>query len=269
MNQNQRGTISYSPPVGANWLGLWTLYAREVRRFAKVYIQSVLAPIFSALIFMLIFTVALGRLRGEISGVPFTTFLAPGLVMMAIIQNAFGNASFSILIAKMQGNIVDTLMPPLSTRELVMGYMLGGVTRGLVVGVGTAIALGFFLPFPPANIWMILFHALAASAMLSLMGIIGGVWAEKNDALAVILSFVIVPLSLLSGTFYSIASLPPGFRVAARFNPFFYAIDGFRAGFIGQADSPPLHGILVMSAAVVILWILCHRMIASGYRLKG
>ncbi len=252
-----------------NWLGLKTLYLREVRRFSKVYIQTIMAPMVTTLIFLAIFTLAIGKLKGEINGVPFIEFLAPGLIMMAIIQNAFANASSSLMGAKMQGNIIDTLMPPLTSQELVLAYSGGGATRGLVVGVAVALAMSFFVPLWPSNIFLVLFHAVAASLMMALLGIIGGVWAEKNDQMAVITSFIVTPLSFLSGTFYSIDRLPELLQTITHFNPFFYAIDGLRAGFIGRSDLPAIQGIVVMFAVNLILWIICRRLFASGYKLKA
>ncbi len=252
-----------------NWLGLKTLYLREVRRFSKVYIQTVLAPVITTLIFLTIFTLAIGHLRGDINGVPFIQFLAPGLIMMTILQNAFANATSSLMGAKMQGNIVDTLMPPLTSHELVLAYASGGATRGLAVGVSVTIAMTFFTSLMPANIFLVLFHAIAASYMMAMLGIIGGIWADKNEQMAVITGFVVTPLSFLSGTFYSIDRLPEFLQTLTLFNPFFYAIDGLRAGFIGHADGPILQGILVMCAVKIELWISCHRMLASGYKLKA
>ena len=252
-----------------NWLGLKTLYLREVRRFSKVYIQTVLAPVVTTLIFLAIFVLAIGKLRGEINGVPFIQFLAPGLVMMAIIQNAFANASSSLMSAKMQGNIVDTLMPPLTANELVLAYASGGATRGVAVGIAVALAMSLFVSLVPQNFLLILFHGVAASYMMAMLGIIGGVWAEKNEQMAAITSFVVTPLSFLSGTFYSIDRLPDYLQTIAYFNPFFYAIDGLRAGFIGRSDGPVFLGFVVMLAVNLVLWIVCRRLFASGYKLKA
>ncbi|MFP6712837.1 MAG: ABC transporter permease [Rhodospirillales bacterium] len=252
-----------------NWLGLKTLYLREVRRFSKVYIQTVLAPVITTLIFLTIFALAVGRLRGDINGIPFIQFLAPGLIMMAILQNAFANATSSIMGAKMQGNIVDTLMPPLTSHELVLAYASGGATRGLAVGIAVTIAMSFFVPIAPANIFLVLFHVIAASYMMALLGVIGGIWADKNEQMAVITGFVVTPLSFLSGTFYSIERLPEFLQTLTMFNPFFYAIDGLRAGFIGQSDGPVLQGIIVMVVVDLALWLFCQRLFASGYKLKA
>jgi ABC-2 type transport system permease protein len=251
-----------------NWLGLKTLYFREVRRFSKVYIQTILAPVMTTMVFLAIFSLAIGKLRGDVAGVPFVEFLAPGLIMMAIIQNAFANASSSIMGAKMQGNIIDTLMPPLTANELILAYAMGGVTRGLVVGTSVTIAMAIFVDMMPDNIFLVLFHAIAASLMLSLLGVIGGIWADRNDQMAVISGFIIAPLSFLSGTFYSIDRLPETLQTMALFNPFFYSIDGLRAGFIGHADSSLMVGVVVILVIDIALWMCCLRMFKSGYKLK-
>ncbi len=267
----QDGGIRLGPrPVGVvNWIGLWTLYSKEVHRFAKVFTQTLLAPIVTTLLFLAIFTLALGaRVRG-VADVPLAVFLAPGLIMMAILQNAFANTSSSIVISKIQGNIVDVLMPPLNAWELSLGYALGGVTRGVVVGAATGVGMWLFVPITIANPLLVVFHALAASLMLSLLGLIGGIWADKFDHIATVTNFVVMPFSFLSGTFYSIERLPEAFQIVERLNPFFYAIDGFRAGFIGRADADPLLGAAVMLVVNAALFALCLRLFATGYKLKA
>ena len=251
-----------------NWIGLRTLYFRETKRFLKVYVQTIIVPMITTLIFLVIFTLAFGHLRSDINGIPFIQFLAPGLIMMAILQNAFANATSSLMGAKMQGNIVDTLMPPLTSHELIFAYASGGATRGLAVGIAVTIAMSPFASLGPANVYLILFHSIAASYMMAILGVISGIWADKNEQMAVITGFVVTPLSFLSGTFYSIDRLPGFLQNLTMFNPFFYAIDGLRAGFIGQSDGPIFQGILVMSIINIILWISCHKLIKSGYKLK-
>jgi ABC-2 type transport system permease protein len=252
-----------------NWIGLWSLYMREVRRFMKVYTQTLLAPMVTTLLFLSVFSLALGGVDRQVAGIPFVEFLAPGLVMMAIAQNAFANTSSSVVIAKVQGNIVDTLTPPFTPNELTLGITLGGTTRGLVVGLVVAVVMSFFVKMTVYSIGFIVFHAFAASLMLALLGLIGGIWSEKFDHIAAVTNFVITPLSFLSGTFYSIERLPPSGQLLAHFNPFFYMIDGFRYGFIGRADADPIIGVAVLCGVNVALWLLCHRMIASGYKLKA
>ncbi|MGE4562325.1 MAG: ABC transporter permease [Rhodospirillales bacterium] len=252
-----------------NWIGLWTLYMREVRRFFKVYTQTLLAPVVTTLLFLAIFSLALGDATRSVGGVPFMVFLAPGLIMMSIAQNAFANTSSSIVIAKIQGNIVDTLMPPFTAHELTLGIALGGATRGICVGVATGIGMSLFVNFSIHNVLFILYHAVMASLMLSLLGTIGGIWSEKFDHIAAVTNFVITPLSFLSGTFYSIQRLPEAVQIAAHLNPFFYMIDGFRYGFIGHADGSLMGGVVAMAGINIALWSLCTWMFASGYKLKA
>jgi ABC-2 type transport system permease protein len=252
-----------------NWLGLWTLYLREVRRFCKVLMQTVIAPVVTTLLFLAIFLLAFAGQRGAIDGVPFAQFLAPGLIMMAMIQNAFANTTSSLMIAKIQGNICDVLMPPLSPAELVWGFALGGVTRGLLVGLAVGATMILAVHIEIADWRLVLFHAVAASLLLSLLGILAALWAEKFDHIAAVTNFLVMPLSFLSGTFYSINRLPPPFRLAADLNPFFYMIDGFRAGFIGHADGSIPIGIAVMIIINVALLTLTHILFARGYKLKA
>jgi len=251
-----------------NWRGLWTLYMKEVRRFLNVYTQTLLAPMVTTLLFLAVFTLALGGGGREVGGVPFASFLAPGLIMMAMVQNAFANTSSSLVIAKIQGNIVDVLMPPLSPLELTLGFAGGGVTRGLVVGCAVALGMWLFVPVGLHNPLFILYHGVMASLMLALLGMIGGIWAEKFDHIAAVTNFVITPFSFLSGTFYSIERLPETWQVVAHFNPFFYMIDGFRYGFIGHADGNLLLGLGVMAGFNLFLCAVTYRMFATGYRLK-
>ena len=251
-----------------NWLGLWTLYVKEVQRFLNVATQTMVAPMVTSLLFLAVFTLALGRGGTAIDGFSYAVFLAPGLVMMTIIQNAFANTSSSILIAKVQGNIVDVLMPPLSTTEFLVGYIAGGVTRGLIVGLSAVIGMWIFVPLPLADPLFVLYHAFSASLMLALLGLIGGIWAEKFDHIAAVTNFVIVPFSFLSGTFYSVERLPEGWNLVAHLNPFFYSIDGFRYGFLGRHDGDLTLGLLVTLGVNIGLWLLAYRMVAVGYKLK-
>ncbi len=258
-----------SDPRAANWLGVWTLYKREVRRFTKVYTQTMAAPVITTLLFLAVFSLALGdRIARVVGGVPFLEFLAPGLIMMAIAQNAFANTSSSIVIAKIQGNIVDTLMPPFTADELTLAIALGGATRGIVVGAIVGVAMIPFVPMGIHNIGFIAAQAFLASLMLSLLGTIGGIWSEKFDHIAAVTNFVVTPLSFLSGTFYSIQRLPDAVQMVAHFNPFFYMIDGFRYGFIGASDANPMVGLAVMAGINIMLWTVCRWMFATGYRLK-
>ena len=252
-----------------NWVGLWTLYLREVRRFWKVVFQTVGAPVVTTLLFLAIFSLALGGLRPDIGGTPFTSYLAPGLVIMAILQNAFANTSSSLLIGKVQGNVVDILMPPLSAGELTTAIALGGLTRGLVVGVFTFLGMTLFVDFTLSNIWAVLYFAVSGSLLMSFMGMLVGIWAEKFDHMQAITNFIITPLTFLSGTFYSVEQLPEPVRVFSSFNPFFYMIDGFRYGFIGQPEGNLVVGVLLLAVLNIILWVSCYIMFDRGYRIKA
>lgn len=266
-----RETVFPMPrPVGAvNWVGFQTLVGKEVRRFLKVWVQTIAAPVVTTLLFYAVFALALGGVVRTVGGVPYMEFLAPGLIMMAITQNAFANASSSMLVSKVQGNIVDVLMPPLSATELTLAYVLGGLIRGLLVGVVTWAAIALVVPLPVLHPGYILFHAVAAATLLALLGLIGGIWADKFDHMAAVTNFVVTPLAFLSGTFYSIESVPPTFHFLAHLNPFFYFIDGFRYGFIGLTDGTLGTGILVMLGANLALGFAAWRMIAKGYKLKA
>ncbi|WP_416898757.1 MAG: ABC transporter permease [Minwuia sp.] len=251
-----------------NWIGLWTLYAKEVQRFIKVAGQTVFAPIITTLLFLAIFQLALGEQRGEVGGVPFEVFLAPGLVMMAVTQNAFQNASSALLISKIQGNIVDLLMPPLSPAEMVVAYAGAAVTRGFAVAICVVVAMVFFVEIPFWSIaWAVVFVFLA-SLMMGLIGILTGLWADKFDHMAFITNFVITPLAFLSGTFYSIHRLPEFAQAIAFVNPFFYAIDGFRHALIGQGDTSLSLGAGVLAAINVVLAFWTYRLVRRGYNLK-
>ena len=265
-------TDSYAPGARrfgrVNWLGLWTLSLREILRFWNVWTQTLLAPLVTAALFLVIFTIAIGPRRGEVMGVDFTTFIAPGILMMTVIQNAFANTSSSIMVSKVQGNIVDTLMPPLSAGELVAGYVAGGVARGLFVGVAIWAVLAATLGVGVAHpLWAALF-LLLGSMFLSGLGIVAAIFSNKFDQMAAITNFVVTPLSFLSGTFYSIERLPEWLQVLTHLNPVFYLIDGVRYGIIGRSDSSPWLGLAVCLAATgAVLW-LCWRWFKRGYRMK-
>ena len=252
-----------------NWLGLYTLARREVMRFVAVWAQTLMAPLITAGLFLTVFALAIGPTRGPVMGVPFLQFLAPGILMMTVIQNAFANTGSSIISAKVQGNIVDTLMPPLSPLELVLGYIAGAVGRGLIVAVVILGMMVFFLGMGVAHpLWALAF-VLLGSVMLGALGIAVALFANKFDQMAAITNFVVTPLSFLSGTFYSIETLPPVMRTLSHWNPVFYLIDGARYGFIGVSDSPPLRGLAVCTAVTALIVWLCWRWLKTGYRLKA
>jgi ABC-2 type transport system permease protein len=252
-----------------NWVGLWTLYVKEVRRFMTVATQTILAPMVTTLLFLAVFVLALGHAVDQVAGEPYVSFLAPGLIMMAITQNAFANTSSSILISKIQGNIVDLLMPPLTPLERTIGMAGGGLTRGVIVGIATWVAMLPFVPVSIAHPLFILFHAVMASLLMSLVGVLAGVWAEKFDHMAAITNFIVTPAAFLSGTFYSAERLPAFWQSVAHMNPLFYMIDGFRYGFIGHADGSLTAGIAVLLGSNAALLWLTHRLFATGYHLKA
>ena len=252
-----------------NWRGTATLARREVLRFVAVYSQTILGPVATAILFMTVFSLAFGQSRGAMQGLPFAVFLAPGILMMTVIQNAFANTSSSLMIAKVQGNIVDTLMPPLSPGEILAGYVAGGMARGLACALAVGLAVFPFLGLGIAHpLWALAF-VLAASLLLSLIGLIAAIHAEKFDQMAAITNFVVTPLSFLSGTFYSIDRLPPAFQTVSHANPFFYLIDGFRYGVLGVSDAEPALGLAIVLALSAALWWVAWRLLATGYRLKG
>lgn len=260
---------------GINRIGLWSLYMKEVRRFLKVQTQTVWAPAVTTLLFLVIFTVALGRSGREVLGVPFATFVAPGLIVMGMMQNAFANSSFTLLGGKIQGTIIDVLMPPLSEGELMAGIVGAAVTRAIMVGLAVALAMAFYpgVSLAMEHVWAVVWFGLMGAVMLSLMGLLTSIWAEKFDHNAAITNFVVAPLALLSGTFYVIHNLAPVFQTISRANPFFYVISGFRYGFLGQSDIGNTDAALVKSAIGLGLFnlalaYLCYRVLKSGWKLK-
>ena len=256
---------------GVNWGGLRTLYIKEVRRFFKVQMQTVWAPAITTLLYLAIFTVALGRGGRTVLGVPFADFIAPGLIVMAMLQNAFANSSFSLLVGKIQGTIVDYLMPPLSTGELIAGLVGASVTRAFLVGFAVWFAM---LLWPGVSVdirrpELVLWFGLMGSLLLSFLGLLTSVWAEKFDHAAAVTNFVVTPLALLSGTFYSVHQLSPAFQKVSHANPVFYVISGFRAGFLGTSDSPLLVGSAGLLLLNILLWAACYSLLKSGWKIKN
>ncbi|MES2339444.1 MAG: ABC transporter permease [Pseudomonadota bacterium] len=259
-----------------NWGGLKTLYVKEVRRFFKVQLQTIWAPAIQTLLFLVVFTVAMGgRSAVAIGGttVAFADFIGPGLIIMGMLQNAFANASFSLLVGKIQGTVVDYLMPPLSTAELLAGLTGGAVTRAFAVGgaVWLAMALWPGVHVTPVQPLAILWFALFGSAFLALLGVMTSIWAEKFDHAAAVTNFVVGPLALLSGTFYSVDRLAPAFQTVSHLNPFFYIISGFRYGFIGVTDgyvSIWVSGAVILAIDVAMA-IGVYALLRSGWKLKN
>lgn len=256
---------------GVNWGGFLALYWKEVRRFFKVQLQTVWAPSITTLLFLVIFTVALGRGDRTVLGVPFADFIAPGLICMGMIQNAFANSSFALLVGKIQGTIVDYLMPPLSVGELLAGLVGASLTRAALVGFAVWLAMALW-PGVDVSVnhwWAVIWFGFMGSAMLALLGVLTSIWAEKFDHAAAVTNFVVAPAALLSGTFYSIDRLSPTFQTISHANPFFYAISGFRYGFLGEADSPVIVGSVVLLAINIALTALCYALLKKGWKIKS
>jgi ABC-2 type transport system permease protein len=261
--------------TGINRIGLTSLYIKEVRRFLKVQTQTIWAPAVTTLLFLVIFSVALGRGGREVLGVSFASFVAPGLIMMGMMQNAFANSSFSLLAGKIQGTIIDLLMPPLSEGELMIGIVAAAITRAFMVGGTVALAM---LLWPGVSLgvehwWAVIWFALMGAVMLALIGFLTSIWAEKFDHNAAITNFVVAPLSLLSGTFYVIDNLAPVFQAVSRANPFFYVISGFRYGFLGQSDigegsAPVVQAAIGLGLFNLVLTFATYKILKSGWKLK-
>ena len=276
-------TVMATPGVpvirSVNWGGLRTLYVKEVRRFFKVHLQTIWAPAATTLLFLVVFTVATGAKRPvQVGGVdiPFGDFIAPGLIIsQGMMGPAFANASFSLLVGKIQGTIVDYLMPPLSTMELLAALVGGAMTRAFIVGfiVWAAMAL-YGIGVWPQHLWAVVWFGFLGAAFLSLLGVLTSIWADKFDHAAAVSNFVIIPLGLLSGTFYSVDRLAPAFRTFSHANPFFYIISGFRYGFLGHTDiatvdSPILIGSIVVFGLDVVLALTCYWLLNKGWKIKS
>ena len=270
------------PPKGEaqitsfNRIGLWSLYIKEIRRFLKVQTQTIWAPAVTTLLFLVIFTVALGRSGREVLGVPFGTFVAPGLIMMGMMQNAFANSSFSLLSGKMMGTIIDLLMPPLSNAELMLGIVLAAITRAVLVGAAVAAAMWLYpgVELRVEHWWAVIWFGLMGATMLAIFGFLSSIWAEKFDHNAAITNFIVAPLSLLSGTFYVISNLSPFFQAISRANPFFYMISGFRYGFLGESDIGNTDQALLGAAIGVgvlnlVLGFVTYQVLKSGWKIKS
>lgn len=259
-----------------NWQGLYTLYLKEVNRFLNVYNQTLISPLINALLLLSVFKLSLGQRMHDVAGLPFISFIIPGLIMMTIIQNAFANTSSTITFGKVLGIIIDTLLPPLSPFEITLAMSLGGVTRGICSGLVVGIAvyvIGYF--FDPSMIFgiehfgLMCFYLFFSSLFLSLLGMITGILSDSFDQMSAITSFIITPLSFLSGTFYSVKNLPEMFYHISHFNPFFYIIDGFRYSITGVSDFKIENGIAVLLIGNAILFMIVYKMLKSGYRIKS
>ena len=252
-----------------NWIGFWTLYKKEVLRFLIVVIQTVISPLVTSLLFLLVLSLAIGNDRGEVLGFPFITFLAPGLIAMQVIQQAFSHSSSSIMIGKIQGNIVDILYAPMTAAEITLATNLAACTRSIIIALVSIIVFSFLVELEFYNFFYIFIFTLLGSFILSSIGIIIGLWAEKFDHMASATNFIIVPLSFLSGTFYSIDKLPEILKSISEFNPFFYIIDGFRYGFLGTADGSIKFGLLYLILLSFLSWLAAYILFKKGYKIKS
>tara|TARA_Y100000590_G_C15580040_1_gene961947 strand:- start:372 stop:1181 length:810 start_codon:yes stop_codon:yes gene_type:complete len=251
-----------------NWVGFWTLYKKEVLRFLIVWAQTLLSPIITSLLFLIVLSLAIGTERGQVLNVPFVSFLAPGLIAMQVIQQAFSHSSSTIMIGKIQGNIVDILYAPLSPAEVTLATIFAACTRSFMIAIVSIIIFSFIVELRFFSFFYIFIFTLLGSFILGSVGFISGLWAEKFDHMATITNFIIVPLSFLSGTFYSIEKLPGVLYFISKFNPFFYMIDGFRYGFLGVSDGSIAFGLLYLSILSFLSWLLAYLLFKKGYKLK-
>lgn len=251
-----------------NWRGLYTLFGKEVWRFMKVAIQTILTPVVTALLYLLVFSHVLEERVEVYPGISYTAFLIPGLIMMSIIQNAFANSSSSIIQSKMNGNLVFVLLAPLSSLEFFLAFVAAAVVRGVMVGAVLYLVAMWWEDLPVHSLGAVLIFSVLGSALLGTLGIIAGIWSDKYDQLAAFQNFLILPLSFLSGVFYSIYSLPPVWQQISHFNPFFYMIDGVRYGFLGHSDVSPWHSAAVVGVFLLFLSGLCVYILDKGYKLR-
>ena len=252
-----------------NWIGFWTLYKKEVLRFLIVAIQTVISPLITSLLFLLVLSLAIGNDRGEVLGFPFITFLAPGLIAMQVIQQAFSHSSSCFMIGKIQGNIVDILYAPLTAGEVTLAINLAACTRSLIIALVSIVVFSFIVDLEYHNFFYVFIFTFLGSFILSSVGIIIGLWAEKFDHMASATSFIIVPLSFLSGTFYSIDRLPDILKSVSELNPFFYIIDGFRYGFLGTSDESIKFGFFYLIILSGVTWFAAYILFEKGYKIKS
>ena len=250
-------------------IGTWTLLKKELLRFWRVAFQTVAAPVISGILYLLIFSHVLDGRMEVYEGVPYMAFLIPGLIMMSLLQNAFSNSSSSLIQAKVMGNIVFLLLTPLSYLQLYFSLLVASIARGMFVGICIFFISIFYINIPIENPLIVFLFAVLGGGLMGSFGIIAGVWAERFDQMAAFGNFVIMPLSMLSGVFYSIHSLPPLWQKVSHLNPFFYMIDGFRYGFFGQSDTSPYLSLLIVTLFFIILAFITIRMLKSGYKLRG
>ena len=252
-----------------NWIGVWTLYKKEVLRFLIVAIQTVISPLVTSLLFLFVLSLAIGNDKGDVLGFPFISFLAPGLIAMQVIQQAFSHSSSSIMIGKIQGNIVDILYAPLSAAEITIAINLASFTRSIIIALVSIVVFSFIIEMEFYNFYYIFIFTFLGAFILSSIGIIIGLWSEKFDHMASATNFIIVPLSFLSGTFYSIERLPGILKEISEVNPFFYIIDGFRYGFLGTSDRSIEFGLFYLTLLSFLFWFIAYILFKKGYKIKS
>jgi|TARA_B110000503_G_scaffold119874_1_gene182050 ABC-2 type transport system permease protein len=250
-------------------IGTWTLLKKELLRFWRVVFQTVAAPVITGILYLLIFSHVLDSRLEVYEGVAYTAFLIPGLIMMSLLQNAFSNSSSSLIQSKVMGNIVFLLLTPLSYLQLFFAFLMASIARGLFVGICIYLISIIYIDLPIEHPWILLLFALLGGGLMGAFGIIAGVWCDRFDQMAAFGNFVIMPLSMLSGVFYSIHSLPPIWQKISQLNPFFYMIDGFRFGFFGKSDVSPYFSLVIVALFFIALSFITIRMLKSGFKLRN
>ena len=255
--------------IKSQMIGTWTLFKKEMLRFWRVVFQTVASPVITGILYLMIFSHVLGDRIEVYEGVPYTSFLIPGLIMMSLLQNAFANSSSSLIQSKVMGNIVFLLLTPLSYLQFFIAFLLAAILRGIFVGLAIYLLAIIYIDLPILHPFLVLTFSFLGGGLLGAFGIIAGIWADRFDQMAAFGNFVIMPLSFLSGVFYSIHSLPEVWQILSRFNPFFYMIDGFRFGFFGQSDVSPWFSLTILGISFILLSVLAIQMLKSGFKLRN
>jgi len=255
--------------IKSQMIGTWTLFKKEMLRFWRVVFQTLASPVITGILYLMIFSHVLGDRLEVYEGVPYTSFLIPGLIMMSLLQNSFANSSSSLIQSKVMGNIVFLLLTPLSYLQFFIAFLLAAILRGIFVGLAIYLLAIIYIDLPILHPFLVLTFSFLGGGLLGAFGIIAGIWADRFDQMAAFGNFVIMPLSFLSGVFYSIHSLPEVWQILSRFNPFFYMIDGFRFGFFGQSDVSPWFSLTILGISFILLSVLAIQMLKSGFKLRN
>jgi len=254
---------------GINWVGAYSLYIKETLRFLNVFGQTIIGPIVTAILFLLVISLAIGNERSDVLGVPFIEFLAPGLIAMQVIQQAFSHSSSSLLMGKVMGNIVDLIGAPLSAGEVSLSIIFASVTRALTISIISIIVFSLIIEIEIKNYVVFILYLFLSSFIMGAAGFIAGLWADKFDHMATVTNFIIVPLSFLSGTFYSVDKLPELLKTLSYYNPFFHMIDGFRYSFINNMDGSITFGLMYLTIFSIIIWYIAYLLYKKGYKIKS